>query len=113
MKKLISILLILIMLFAAVACDMGGGDGTDTSYTPYTTPGTTTGAETISAPETLPDIAPVVKPNKGGLMLNEAMASNKSVISDDYGEFSDWIELYNDGEAEISLKNYFTPDCPC
>ncbi len=113
MKKIISVFLILLMLFSAVACDMGGGD--DTYQTPTSTSagtGTGTGSDTISAPETLPDIASVVKPNKGGLMLTEAMASNKSVISDDYGEFSDWIELYNDGETEISLKNYFISDSP-
>ena len=113
MKKIISVFLILIMLFAAVACDtFGGGDNTSYVSPPQTKEAGDTREVTTSPAETLPDIAAAVKPNKGGLILNEAMASNKSVIFDDYGEYSDWIELYNDGEAEISLKNYFISDSP-
>ena len=113
MKKTVCIFLILIMLFSVVACD---GDITDTSGG-YTSPDSTTttaksGIETLSPVETLPEVGPDIKPNKNGLILNEAMASNKSTITDDYGEYSDWIELYNDGTTEISLKNYFISDSP-
>ena len=109
MKKVVSLLLLSIMLLSAVSCDITGGD--DTSYvSPTTTGGDTTSSAVTTSADTLPDIAAKVKPNKGGLMLTEAMASNKSVIADDYGEFSDWIELYNDGNSEVSLKNYFISD---
>ena len=33
-----------------------------------------------------------------GLRINEFMASNLDAHMDEYGEFDDWIELYNRGE---------------
>ena len=108
MKKIISLLLVALMLFAAVACD-----------TVYEVSDTSDGSESQSSSdhsgteaETEPDAEKVVKPNKGGLILNEAMASNKSTVMDDYGEYSDWIELYNDGTSEISLSDYLITDSP-
>ncbi len=99
------------MLFAAVSCDVIGGD-TDTYVSPGTQSADTSKQSGTTAAETIPSIENPVKPNKGGLILNEAMASNKSTVSDDYGEYSDWIELHNDGNTEISLKNYFISDSP-
>lgn len=40
------------------------------------------------------------------LYINEVMASNKQAISDEYGNFPDWIELYNASDSDIDLSNY-------
>ncbi len=37
------------------------------------------------------------------LAINEFMASNSATAADQYGEFDDWIELYNFGSSEIAL----------
>ncbi len=108
MKKIISLFLVAVMLFAAVGCETFSNDTTDTEKPNETKPDATTSGSS----DTVPAIDVIVKPNKGGLMLTEAMASNKTTIADDYGEYSDWIELYNDGSSEISLKNYLITDSP-
>lgn len=104
-KKTAAALLAALTLFSAASCDFQTGDVT-TASTGTNVTGQTTGAET------LPPVEVIVKPNVGGLMLTEAMASNKSTATDDYGEYSDWIELYNGGSSEISLKNYIITDNP-
>ena len=45
-----------------------------------------------------------------GLVINEFMASNESIISDEAGEFEDWIELYNNGNINISLYGLYLSD---
>ncbi len=47
-----------------------------------------------------------------GLVINELVASNKSTAMDDYGQYSDWIELYNGTDSDIDLKNYMLSDDP-
>jgi len=46
------------------------------------------------------------------LLINEICASNNSLIEDEYGETSDWIELYNAGENTVLLENYYLTDDP-
>ncbi len=45
-------------------------------------------------------------------VINEVMASNGSVISDDDDDFEDWIELYNPTAAPIALAGYSLRDSP-
>lgn len=45
-----------------------------------------------------------------GLVLNELMAKNDTTISDNYGEFDDWIEITNTGMDDINLKGFFLTD---
>ena len=45
-----------------------------------------------------------------GVRINEFMASNKSGIQDSFGERSDWIEIYNDGDETVSLKDFGLTD---
>lgn len=45
-----------------------------------------------------------------GVRINEFMASNKSGIKDSFGECSDWIEIYNDGDETVSLKGFGLSD---
>ena len=45
-------------------------------------------------------------------LINEFSASNSSVIDDDNGNSSDWIEIYNAGEDSIDLAGYSLTDDP-
>lgn len=51
--------------------------------------------------------SPVVLPE---LYINEFMASNSSTIADEYGEFDDWIEIYNASDDEVDLAGYYISD---
>ncbi len=45
------------------------------------------------------------------VQINEIMASNATVHADlDFGNFSDWIELYNNGDQELDLTGYYLSD---
>lgn len=44
------------------------------------------------------------------LTINEFMASNTTVFPDEDGEFQDWIEIYNGGDAAIDLDQYGLSD---
>ena len=46
------------------------------------------------------------------LMLNELVASNHTTLQDEDGEYSDWIELYNNSDRAIDLHNYALSDKP-
>ncbi len=43
------------------------------------------------------------------LYINEFMAGNNT-IPDEYGEFDDWIEIYNGGSIAVNLEGYFLSD---
>jgi len=45
-----------------------------------------------------------------GICINEFMAANQSTVSDESGEFDDWVELYNNSAETISLGNYYLTD---
>ncbi len=62
------------------------------------------------------DISPNV-PNPGGtgitgagLFINEFMADNDSIIADEYGEYDDWIEIYNSEPTPIDLGGMYLTD---
>ena len=48
----------------------------------------------------------------GQVIINEFLASNVSVNPDmvDFDDYSDWIELYNDGDDPVDLGGYFLTD---
>ena len=46
----------------------------------------------------------------GDLVINEIMASNDQTIADEFGEFDDWIEIYNNGNQSINLFGYHLSD---
>lgn len=48
--------------------------------------------------------------NPGDLVINELMASNSTYVKDDYGDYDDWIELYNNSSADIQLSGLFLSD---
>lgn len=42
--------------------------------------------------------------------VNEFMAINQTIIADEFGEFDDWIELFNPNDYEINLAGYHLTD---
>lgn len=51
----------------------------------------------------------------GPLYINELMPANDFVISDEAGEFDDWLELFNPGSSAAYLGEYYLTDdihCP-
>lgn len=43
-------------------------------------------------------------------VINEVMSSNQNTTADEYGEFDDWVEIFNPGEEVIHLEEYFLTD---
>lgn len=50
------------------------------------------------------------EPFFGKLIINEFMASNNSTASDEFGEFDDWVEIYNGSDEPIDMEGYFLSD---
>jgi hypothetical protein len=44
------------------------------------------------------------------IQINEIMSSNSSSKADDDGDYSDWIELYNDGQETVQLEGWGLSD---
>ncbi len=44
------------------------------------------------------------------LYINEFMASNDAAYADEYGEYDDWIELYNAGDTDIDIAGMYISD---
>ena len=44
------------------------------------------------------------------IRINELMARNSSILQDEDGDFSDWIELYNEGPDNQFLENWILTD---
>ena len=48
----------------------------------------------------------------GDVVINEFMADNEATAADQDGEFDDWIEVFNNSDAAISLAGYALSDDP-
>jgi len=46
------------------------------------------------------------------VIINEVSAANFSFLFDNYGEYEDWIELYNAGSQAVDLTGYHLSDDP-
>jgi len=46
------------------------------------------------------------------LVINEYSVSNLSTVVDNYGNYEDWIELYNGGTTVVDIGGYFLSDDP-
>ena len=55
-------------------------------------------------------LALIVNETFGQLVINEGSNNNYSTISDEDGDFEDWIEIYNSGATAIDLFNYSLSD---
>ncbi len=45
-----------------------------------------------------------------GLSINEIMASNQTTLMDEYGEYPDWVEIYNSTNGRIDLSGFGLTD---
>ncbi|CAN5608788.1 hypothetical protein BH11BAC1_BH11BAC1_02520 [soil metagenome] len=46
------------------------------------------------------------------IVINEYSCSNMTQVIDDYGDYGDWIELYNTGAATVDISGYYLSDNP-
>lgn len=46
------------------------------------------------------------------IAINELMASNTTTMADSYGEYDDWIELYNKSSIQVDLSGFKLTDNP-
>jgi hypothetical protein len=45
------------------------------------------------------------------IVINELMAANDATVADpDFGEYADWLEIYNPGSASVDLSDLFLSD---
>ncbi|MGB0386734.1 MAG: lamin tail domain-containing protein [Ardenticatenaceae bacterium] len=44
------------------------------------------------------------------ILISEFMASNSSTLTDQYGDYSDWIEIYNSGSTVVNLEGWYLTD---
>ena len=47
---------------------------------------------------------------KGQVVINEFLASNLISVQDEYGDYDDWIELFNPTEDPLILSGYYLSD---
>jgi hypothetical protein len=47
-----------------------------------------------------------------GIRINEVMSASSGILADNYGEYDDWIELYNPTELDFDLSGCFLSDKP-
>ena len=45
-----------------------------------------------------------------GLFINEFMADNDSIVPDEYGQYDDWLEIYNAGSTAVDLGGMYLTD---
>src|SRR3954463_8145898 len=46
------------------------------------------------------------------VLINELVPANDSTLRDENGDFSDWFELYNAGDAAVDLEGWGLTDSP-
>jgi len=51
-----------------------------------------------------------IQAQSSSVFISEFMASNKSTLADEHGDYPDWIELYNSGNSEINLEGWYLTD---
>lgn len=44
------------------------------------------------------------------LVINEVASNNETIIQDEFGDYTDWIELYNSGDTPLDMSNYYLSD---
>lgn len=103
--KVVSMMLAVSSLFIYVACTK-----TVTNNTPITL-GTTTSANISRPPVTTPTVNDG-HPKEGDIIITEVLVSNSVTNQDSFGEYSDWIEIYNASENVLSLDKCCLSDNP-
>lgn len=49
-------------------------------------------------------------PISGEMVINEFMADNESTVTDQDGDYDDWVELYNNSDQDMSLLGLYLTD---
>ena len=49
-------------------------------------------------------------PDLSGLHINEMMGNNKTVVSDEFGQYDNWVELYNNSDMPIDIGGLYVSD---
>lgn len=47
-----------------------------------------------------------------GVVINELMASNITALTDNMGEYDDWVELYNNNATAVNIGGFYITDNP-
>jgi len=47
------------------------------------------------------------RPLNGQIIINELCSVNETIITDEFGESTDWLELYNEGESAVNLEGWY------
>lgn len=55
---------------------------------------------------------PNPSPAGDGVVISEFMAAKQAVVQDDFGNYPDWLEIYNGGAAAVSLGGWHLTDDP-
>ena len=50
--------------------------------------------------------------SKAQIVINEYSAANYDTYQDNYGAYSDWVELYNPTNVAIDISGWFLTDKP-
>lgn len=45
-----------------------------------------------------------------GVVINEIMAQNNTTVTDEVGDYEDWIELYNNNNFPVDISGYYLTD---
>lgn len=102
--KALALFLAVSSLFIYVACGKAAVDNTPIA------PGTTT-TGTNKPPQTTPGINDG-RPKEGEILITEVLVSNNTTNQDSFGEYSDWIEIYNASDRILSLDKCALSDNP-
>jgi hypothetical protein len=92
----------------ALGCSDGSGDGTGGNGDADTDTDADTDAD--SDADTDSDTTTPLPEADSPLVINEVVASNLSGLQDASLAFPDWLEIYNDSGAEVSLAGHFLSD---
>jgi hypothetical protein len=57
-------------------------------------------------------VAPNTSASSGAVVINEIMASNATTVTDNAGEYEDWIELYNKDSVAADISGFYLSDNP-
>lgn len=57
-------------------------------------------------------ISTTAREQPGDLVINEFMAANRTGLTDEDGDYADWIELYNPGDYAVNLAGWALTDDP-
>ncbi|MBO5789756.1 MAG: CotH kinase family protein [Clostridia bacterium] len=100
----LAILLLLSMLLGLCAC---GDDQTTTTKQPPASSSSSTSGATSSSTSTALPVGPTAL---AGLVINEVCSKNETLYPDGFGEYYDWIELYNGTDRAMPLAGVTLSD---